>query len=82
MTKRINARLPPRLAERLSELQKRTGKSVTELIQEALEKYYDASRATSRPGDLLDSFVGCADGPPALSTTYKKELRRSLERKG
>jgi len=81
MTRRINARLPPRLAEKLSELQKRTGKSVTELLQAALEQYYDTSSATERPGELLADFVGCVDGPPALSSTYKKALRRSLEGK-
>jgi hypothetical protein len=81
MPRRINARLRPRLAEKLSELQKRTGKSVTELLQEALEHYYDASSATNRPGELLADFVGCAEGPPALSSTYKKTLRRSFERK-
>jgi hypothetical protein len=81
MTRRINARLPPRLAEKLSELQKRTGKSVTALLQDALENYYDTSRATNRPGEQFADFVGCADGPRALSSTYKKRLRRSLERK-
>jgi hypothetical protein len=81
MTRRINARLPPELAEKLAELRRRTGKSVTDLLQDALESYYEASRATDRPAALLADFVACMDGPPGLSSTYKKDLRRSLVRK-
>jgi hypothetical protein len=82
MTRRINARLQPELAAKLAELQRRTGKNVTELLQEALENYYAASRATNHPAELLADFVGSADGPQALSSNYKKELTRSLSRKG
>ncbi len=81
MTKRINARISAELAEKLAALQRRTGKSVTELLQSALESYHDASRAAEQPAKLLSDFVGCAGGPPALSTRYKSELRRSLSRK-
>ena len=81
MTTRINARLPPELASKLSELRRRTGKSTTDLLREALEGYYDASRATDEPARLLGEFVGCAEGPRALSSRYKAELVRSLERK-
>jgi hypothetical protein len=81
MTRRINARITPELAEKLAALQRRTGKSVTELLHLALESYDDASRAADRPAKLLSGFVGCVDGPRALSTRYKSELRRSLSRK-
>jgi len=81
MTTRINARLPPELSQKLAELKRRTGKSVTELLQDALVNYYDATRATNQPADLLADFAGCAGGPRGLSTNYKAELHRSLGRK-
>jgi len=81
MTKRINARLPPELARKLAELQRRTGKSVTDLLQDALESYYEKSHATDRPAKLLGDFVGCAGGARELSRNYKSLLSRSLRHK-
>ena len=81
MTRRINARLPPELATKLAELQRRTGKSVTDLVQDALEKYYDDAHGATDPRELLVNFVGCANGPRGLSSSYKRDLFRSLERK-
>jgi hypothetical protein len=82
MTRRINARIDEALASKLAELQRRTGKSATEILQAALESYYADVAATSDPGKLLAGFVGCAEGPRALSTNYKAELLRSLKKKG
>lgn len=81
MTRRINARLPAELARKLAELKRRTGKSVTELLQDALESYYEKSRATDRPATLLGDFVGCAEGPRELSRNYKSFLSRSFRHK-
>jgi hypothetical protein len=81
MTSRINARIDEALATKLAELRRRTGKSTTEVLQAALESYYADVGATSDPGRLLAGFIGCADGPRALSTNYKAELLRSLTKK-
>jgi len=81
MTTRVNARLAPALASKLAELQRRTGKGTTALIQEALERYYDAERGSAHPAELLAGFVGCATGPRGLSGDYKSELRRLLDKK-
>jgi hypothetical protein len=81
MTTRINARLAPELAQKLAELQRRTGKGTTALIQAALERYYDAEHGSQHPAELLADFVGCAEGPRGLSTTYKSDLRRLLDKK-
>jgi hypothetical protein len=70
------------LASKLAELQRRTGKGTTYLVREALESYCGAARRSSEPLHLLADFVACADGPRALSTTYKTDLGRLLERKG
>jgi hypothetical protein len=53
----------------------------TALIQAALERYYEDARGSGRPAELLAGFVGCADGPPGLSESYKGELVRLLEKK-
>lgn len=81
MTKRINARISPVLAAKLLELQQLTGKSTTEILQAALERYYNSMRSANEPGRLLEAFIGCADGPRDLAANYKAELTRSLKRK-
>lgn len=81
MTKRINARLDAELAGKLQELQQRTGKSTTEILQAALERYYDSMRSATEPARLFEGFVGCVEGPRELSSNYKAELGRSLKKK-
>ena len=81
MTRRINARIDAALAAKLGELQQRTGKSTTEIVEAALEQYYDTVRGADVPGRLLEGFIGSADGPRDLSTNYNAELTRSLKRK-
>jgi hypothetical protein len=81
MSQRINARIGPELAEKLAELSRRTGKGTTDLIQTALERYYDEACPPRDAAASLADFIGCAEGPRTLSTSYKTELRRSLLRK-
>jgi predicted transcriptional regulator len=81
---RINARIAPAVAKKVQALQRRTRKSATEIVTEALELYCDAQ--LRRPGQALEAlqaagFVGCAEGPTDLSTTYKALLAGSLARK-
>ena len=81
---RINARLDKELARKVSLVQKRTRRSLSLIVQESLTRYCDAELGEGgEPLSILKSagFVGCADGPEALSTDYKKELTGSLGRK-
>lgn len=85
MTKyRINARIDAPLNERLEHARSKLGKSVTEIIHEALENYLErAERETKSPYDALLSLglIGCADGPSNLSSDYKSILSESFEGK-
>jgi predicted DNA-binding protein len=82
--RRINARLPAEVARKIAYLEERTKKSTTEVVIESIELYYEALK--DGPGtavDLLEQagFIGCAEGPADLSSTYKAMLARSLSNK-
>lgn len=84
MPGRINARLSPALERRVEAVQEKTGKSLTAVVTESLERYCD--EALAEPADLRErlrrsGFVGGASGPADLSTSYKRSLSRSLRRK-
>jgi Ribbon-helix-helix protein, copG family len=81
MTRRINARLEPKLARKVDALRKQTGQSVTEIVKASLEAYFVAANRAGEPSELLADFIGCASGPGDLSRTYKTELAKSLTRK-
>jgi len=81
MTNRINARLDAGLARKVRDLRKRTGQSTTELVKASLESYYVAVTEKATPSSLLAELIGCAEGPPDLSGTYKDALTQSLRRK-
>lgn len=82
-SKRINARLPPELARKVAYLERRTGKSTTEVLLASIEQYYGAVVGEHGLADILGraGFVGCADGPTDLSASYKTDLVPSLARK-
>jgi hypothetical protein len=81
---RISASLEPSLARKVAAVQRRTGKSVTDIVKESIETYCDTQ--LSEAGSTLDAlmatgFVGCAEGPEDLSERYKTDLASSLEGK-
>lgn len=84
MTTRLNARIDAPLAKKVAMLRRATRQSTTEVVRTALEKYYDAVAREASPHEILtqSGFIGCADGPADLSSTYKSELQKSLARKG
>jgi predicted DNA-binding protein len=83
-THRINARLPPEVAQKVAYLERRMNMSTTEVVRESIERYYAAlteengasAQALERAG-----FIGCASGPTDLSISYKAELGRSIGKK-
>lgn len=77
--RRVNARLSAEVARKVSYLERRCGLTTTQVILESIEHYYRAV-AEEPPSALeaLAGFVGCAEGPADLSSTYKSELSRSL----
>lgn len=81
---RINARLSPPLANKVAALRIRTGKSTTEVIVEALNRYHaELERQSVEPADILarTGFIGSAEGPKDLSRRYKTALTESLDKK-
>jgi hypothetical protein len=80
MTVRINARLDKKLADEVEAVRRRTGKTLTQVIEESLQLYCQTQREAGAHGGLA-GFVGCADGPEDLSVRYKAEFRRGLGRK-
>jgi hypothetical protein len=81
---RINARLDDALAQKVALVRKRTRRSVSQIVKESLVRYCDEE--LGRGGEPLAilknaGFIGCADGPADLSTSYKTELAQSLRRK-
>jgi predicted transcriptional regulator len=52
MTIRINARVDEELAGRIAAIRRRTGKNVTEVIEESLAQYCDGQLAEA-PVDIL-----------------------------
>ncbi len=83
-SRRINARLPPDAARKVAYLERRRNKSTTQVVLESIEHYYAAlTEEEGTAAERLESagFVGCASGPPDLSTSYKADLSRSIEDK-
>lgn len=70
---RVSARLNPEVARKLADLQRRTGKSVSEVLAESIERHHAAVTAEGEASTLLEQagFVACGDGPADLSRTYK-----------
>lgn len=66
----------------LERMQARTGKSVTQLIAEALDVYDQKLRTESLAGNReLLSLAGLFDGPPSLSERVKDEFSDALDDK-
>lgn len=81
---RVNARLQPEVAQKLTLLKAATGASTSDVLKCAIDAYFQ--QAVGRPQlpyPALQNagFIGCASGPPNLSRTYKARLGRSLGKK-
>jgi hypothetical protein len=77
IVKRVNARLGEEDAKKLAYLTERDGRTVSEVLRLALQRYYDQERtAEGSPWKLLEQtgFIGSAEGPGDLSVNYKQYL--------
>ena len=81
MDERINARLDDESARRLGELTTGTGKSVSEVVREAIAVYH-AQVIKPRPKSRFLALAGTGrSGHTDTSVNYKQVLLESLERK-
>lgn len=82
--RRINARLDEPLARRVAALQKKTGRSLTSLVQESLEAHCE--RAEARPESAHEiftrlGFIGMVRGPREASANVRKYVTEYIEQK-
>lgn len=79
---RLNARLDPSSAQRLAELTAGTGKTVSEIVREAIGVYHaQVVAARKRPSRLLALAGTLSSGRNDLSTRCKALLGESLAAK-
>ncbi|MCC6338332.1 MAG: CopG family transcriptional regulator [Myxococcales bacterium] len=84
MPTRINARLDDDLAARVEALRRKTGMTITEIVEAALEAWTEqVGRARPGPAHAFQAagFIGSGRGPRHLARNAKAELTRSLGRK-
>ena len=61
---RINARLDERDAEKIASLRQATGLSLSDLLRQSVDRYYQPVRTEAdHRRDELDGLVGAAGGP-------------------
>lgn len=82
MSTRISARLDDATQAKLESIQAQTGRSVTELVNEALDLYYRMLRADNLESNrALLSLAGIFSGPSSLSERVKEEFTEALDGK-
>lgn len=84
--KRLNARISSDVDQKLRELVRATGSTLSQVVMDAIELYYRQGAAPSgeSPYDIAkrSGIIGCMQGGPAdLSVRYKEYLAESLLRK-
>lgn len=83
-TKRISARITPRVARMLAELSAHEESDLSEQIMEAVKERYDrllAQRQNAWKVFEKQGFIGCAKGPANLSQSYKAVYSKALSSK-
>ncbi|HEX4858388.1 MAG TPA: ribbon-helix-helix domain-containing protein [Usitatibacteraceae bacterium] len=81
---RVNARLDHAQAGKLAYLAELTGQSTSDVMREAVDRYYEQMKAEAGCGKrILESLIGTAkEGlPEDLSANYKTILNASLIKK-
>lgn len=88
MSKRINARLDPKLARKLKKAQSASKKTVTDIVTESVDQYCDgllraadSEHLTPYQALVATGFIGGFKGPSDLSVNYKSALTESLGEK-
>jgi hypothetical protein len=84
MASQINTVLDAEHIAKLAYIQRETQEDEIETIKQAITFYYQHLQEQKHdPVFLLkqSSFIGCADGDPNLSTSYKQELKKILNKK-
>lgn len=81
---RINARLDKHDEQKIQYIVDQTHETVTDVLREAIALYYDKVKGSGsrKSRALMDcGFVASGEGSRNLSADYKKQLKKSLEKK-
>jgi|GEM_PF-4004537 len=76
---RINARLDDSYTEKIEYLKQATGLTLSDLVRESVERYYqqvrtEADRQRDELDDVVGAFEGRDDTPTNLAADYKRQL--------
>ena len=84
MSTRINARIDDELSRQLDELRRRSGQTLTQIIEAAI-RAWTREQLGKRPSAAQvfasTGFLGSGEGPRDLARNTKKHLTESLKRK-
>ena len=81
---RINARLDVNYEEKIKYILHQTKENFTDTLKKAIDMYHQHIKKTAVSDAQLISksgFIGCAKGTTNLSTHYKKDLFKHLNKK-
>jgi hypothetical protein len=83
MTTRINARIDAQLSARVARVRKQTGKSTTQIIEEALDSYLSRLTDMENSAELFQraGFIASGDGPQDLAVNAKSYWADALRAK-
>lgn len=78
----INTNLNENAAAKLTQLQQITNQPVEEILQNAIDLYYQQFETPSRtPLEILqeNGFIGCIQAEPDLSANYKSIVQKIVQ---
>jgi hypothetical protein len=78
----INTQLNESAAAQLSHLQMMTNQSLEEILQQAIDVYYQQFQPESKtPMEILqdNGFIGCIQAEPDLSANYKQVVEQLVQ---
>lgn len=78
----INTQLNKNTAAKLARLQQMTNQDLGEVLQQAIDLYYQQFQTLSKtPLTILQDsgFIGCIQAEPDLSANYKSSVQRLVQ---
>jgi len=78
----INAYLDDTYSQKLEYLTQTTHGSLSEVVKQAIDFYYERTQKNASNEILLQSgFIGCGEAAPTLSENYKSEIEELMRNK-
>ena len=79
----INSYLDETYSQKLKYLTQQTHGSISEVVKQAIDFYYESSSKTKACNDILlqSGFIGCGEADSRLSENYKSDLEELMRNK-